>query len=166
MSNVDGDQYYATLNQWLLSLPEERRKILVEDRWMLAEAALRYGRAHPSPSGWTDERKLALENALRLVQCEEIMQKILELPMVQNQLGYLHKGIGTETAMGVLLTLEKYSQQANQGFVAVPAEPMKVLLGSYPTDMGDDGSGRAGFFPHITEAVGALRKAIGEHHEC
>jgi hypothetical protein len=36
----------AELNDWFLSLPEGRQKVLVEDKWMLAEAAFEAGRNH------------------------------------------------------------------------------------------------------------------------
>ena len=32
-----------TLNDWFLSLPVGRQKILLEDKWMLAQAAFEYG---------------------------------------------------------------------------------------------------------------------------
>ena len=43
---VEGDSgVFESLNQWLLSLPAERKAILQEDKWMLAEAAFAAGRA-------------------------------------------------------------------------------------------------------------------------
>lgn len=36
---------YENMNEWFLSLPEGRQKVLREDKWMLANAAFAAGRA-------------------------------------------------------------------------------------------------------------------------
>lgn len=36
-----------TFNEWLLSLSEGRRSVLIEDKWMLAQAAYEAGKPDP-----------------------------------------------------------------------------------------------------------------------
>ena len=38
-AKTETPEVFESLNQWLLSLPAERKAILREDKWMLAEAA-------------------------------------------------------------------------------------------------------------------------------
>lgn len=49
-----------TLNEWFLSLPEERRKVLIEDKWMLASAAFDAGKAGIAP---------VVKEAIACVEC-------------------------------------------------------------------------------------------------
>jgi len=43
-TKAGGDTVDSAMNQWFLSLPEERQKILAQDKWMLANAAFAAGR--------------------------------------------------------------------------------------------------------------------------
>ncbi|HBO3722090.1 TPA: hypothetical protein L4T28_003149, partial [Pseudomonas aeruginosa] len=42
---------------------------------------------------------------------------------------------------------------------------LRRLSDLFPADMGDDGSGRAGWLPHVRETVAELRTLLGEGKE-
>ncbi|MFU5801204.1 Lar family restriction alleviation protein [Pseudomonas aeruginosa] len=54
------------------------------------------------------------------------------------------------------------TRAAPAGHVVVSEGLLRRISDLFPADMGDDGSGRAGWFPHVRETVAELRALLSE----
>lgn len=171
--------------QWVLNLAAERDQLRAEVETLKAAVEFnrapdeaKFGPGHPVFELCAENDRLRAEVAmLRSYEAEwerTLNQLRAELEAIRGQqpVAWVSPDAvgGTRWKAGAL-------QQLNDGSplyalppqlpdaVSVPRELLERIGKLFPADMEDDGSGRAGFYPHVREAVQELRALLATEPE-
>lgn len=145
----------------------DQLKLEAEAQALREEVAALRSDANSYQSGYDEGRRMAAKH--RQSEVEQLTRDVeaLRARVVVPDVGAVYAGLGPRERLftspeNIQVVLEAIARLNGK---AVSEGLLLRLSDLFPADMGDDGSGRAGWLPHVRETIAELRILLGEGKE-